>query len=131
MARILVIDDDDSLLQVLSLMLKRAGHEPILKNTARDGFESALKDHPDLLLVDVMMPEVNGFQLIQQLRKRDQTRGIPMIVLTALSGREHEEDAQDYGADGFISKPVSLEVLKEEMDKLLEKGPRNEAAASP
>jgi CheY-like chemotaxis protein len=125
MARVLVIDDDDSLLQVMGLMVKRAGHEVTTRNNVRAGIETAFTEQPDLIIVDVMMPELNGYQVCHILRTNARTKHIPLMVLTALHGHDFEADAMASGADAYVTKPVTIEILREEMTKLLESGPIN------
>jgi DNA-binding response OmpR family regulator len=125
MARILIIDDDDSLLTVMSLMLKRAGHQVILRDTVRSGIETAFHEPIDLAIIDVMMPEMNGYQVCSVLRKDPRSSQIPLLILTALSGLEEKEHAEDAGADAFVTKPVTLDALRTSVEELLQTGPRN------
>jgi len=126
MAHILVIDDDDSLLDMIRLMLRRAGHESTLIDNVRDGIQHAFTNQPDLIILDVMMPELNGYQVCRVLRKDARTAGIPIMILTALHEREQKENAEDSGADAFISKPVTMDILQKEIATLLESGPRKQ-----
>ena len=125
MARILVIDDDASLLQMMSLMLKRAGHDPILATNGQEGINIARGDQPALAIVDVMMPELNGYEVCRILREDPETEHIPLLVLTALSQPEQREMAAEAGADDFVTKPVTRDDLVTHVDDLLETGPRN------
>src|SRR5688572_5215866 len=125
MARILVIDDDDSLLEVMRMMLKRMGHEVIPRNNVRAGIETAFAEQPELAIIDVMMPELNGYQVCHVLRTNQKTKHIPLMVLTALHGNDYEQDALASGADAYVTKPVTIEILREEVAKLLESGPIN------
>lgn len=125
MANILVIDDDTSLLQMMSIMLKRAGHSPVLANNGKEGIKIAESQHPDMVIVDVMMPEVSGYEVCSTLRKNPTTANIPLLMLTALSQSEHRGKAEDSGADGFVTKPVTRDDLVKHVDELLKTGPRN------
>jgi DNA-binding response OmpR family regulator len=125
MARVLVIDDDDSLLQMMGMMIKRAGYEVITRNTARTGIETGFAEQPDLIIVDVMMPELNGFQACRVFRTNPRTKHIPLMVLTALHGHDYEADAMASGADVYLTKPITMEILREEVEKLLTSGPIN------
>lgn len=125
MARILVIDDDASLLQMMSLMLKRAGHQPILANDGREGLEVARDQHPDLAVVDVMMPDLSGYEVCRILREDPDTADIPLLVLTALSQHEQRDMAEEAGADEFVTKPITRDDLVNRVEELLETGPRN------
>lgn len=125
MARILVIDDDASLLQMMSLMLKRAGHTPLLASDGLEGIEVARKAQPDMAIVDVMMPDMSGYEVCRILRQDPQTMSIPLLILTALSQPEQREWAEDAGADDFVTKPVTRDDLVKHVDALLATGPRN------
>ncbi len=125
MARILVIDDDASLLQMMSLMLKRAGHTPLLASDGLEGIEVARKAQPDMAIVDVMMPDMSGYEVCRILRQDPQTMSIPLLILTALSQPEQREWAEDAGADDFVTKPVTRDDLVKHVDALLASGPRN------
>jgi CheY-like chemotaxis protein len=128
MARILVIDDDESLLQMMSLMLKRAGHQAILASNGNEGIEIARRELPDAALVDVMMPELSGYEVCRILREDPRTQDIPLLILTALSQREHRSQAEDAGADDFVTKPVTRDDLVTHVEELLRTGARNTPA---
>jgi CheY-like chemotaxis protein len=125
MANILVIDDDASLLQMMSLMLKRAGHNPILANDGQEGIGAASREQPDMAIVDVMMPDLSGYEVCRILRNDQRTRNIPLMVLTALSQPEQRDMAMEAGADDFITKPVTRDDLTKHVDELLASGARN------
>jgi CheY-like chemotaxis protein len=125
MARILVIDDDESLLQMMSLMLRRAGHQTILVSNGHEGIEIARREQPDAAIVDVMMPQLSGYEVCRILREDPRTQDIPLLILTALSQREHREQAQDSGADDYVTKPVTRDDLVAHVEELLRTGARN------
>lgn len=125
MARILIVDDDASLLQMMSLMLRRAGHTPILANDGYEGIEIARVQRPDLVVVDIMMPDLNGHEVCQILRDDPATAHIPLLVLTALSPHGQREMAAAAGADDFVTKPVTRDDLVSRVESLLRTGPRN------
>ena len=109
---------------MIRLMLRRAGHQSTLVDNVRDGIQHVIQDQPDLVIVDVLMPELNGFQVCRVLRKDPRTQHIPLMILTALNEREQRENAEDSGADAFVPKPVTLDILTEEIDVLLNSRPR-------
>lgn len=126
MARILVIDDDASLLQMMSLMLKRAGHDPLMAHDGQEGIEIARREQPDLAIVDIMMPDLSGYDVCTILRQDPLTSSIPLLVLTALTQPEHKDVAAESGADDFVTKPVTRDDLVGRVDELLVSGPRNQ-----
>lgn len=131
MARILVIDDDASLLQMMSLMLTRAGHESIPANNGKEGIEIARAQQPDLAIVDIMMPGLNGYEVCRIMREDPQLMDIPLLVLTALAQPEQRDHAEESGADDFVTKPITRDDLVSRVDDLLRTGPRNFPAPPP
>jgi CheY-like chemotaxis protein len=125
MTRILIIDDDESLLQMVSIMLKRAGYTPILATDGYKGIEIAQRDKPDMAIVDVMMPNISGYEVCRILREDSATMEIPLLILTALSQPEQRDFAEDAGADDFVTKPVTRDDLLKHVEELLYTGARN------
>jgi CheY-like chemotaxis protein len=125
MANILVVDDDESLLQMMSLMLKRGGHTPILARDGQEGINIARRQQPDLAIIDVMMPDINGYDVCRALRSDPATANIPLLVLTALSQPEQRDLARESGADDFITKPVTRDDLTKHVSALLTTSLRN------
>jgi CheY-like chemotaxis protein/MinD-like ATPase involved in chromosome partitioning or flagellar assembly len=125
MANILVIDDDTSLLQMIGIMLKRAGHTAVLADSGQEGITIAQRDLPEMVIVDVMMPGITGYDVCKTLRKEAATRNIPLLMLTALSQAEHRGRAEDAGADGFVTKPATRDDLIKHVEELIKTGARN------
>lgn len=119
MAKIFVIDDDQQLLHMVGLMLERGGHSITLINKPEEGLEKLKADKPDLLVVDVMMPNMSGHDLTRQIRAAKELENIPILVLTARSQDIDRDTALRSGADGYLSKPVTSQELIEQVDKLL------------
>jgi DNA-binding response OmpR family regulator len=116
---VLVADDDDDVLELVAFRLERAGYEVI---TARDGEEAlraARENTPALAVLDVMMPKMTGYDVTRALRKDEQTRQMPVILLTA---RVQEADVNrgfDAGADDYIRKPFSPQELRARIEAVL------------
>jgi len=116
---VLVADDDDDILELVAFRLERAGYEVI---TARDGSQALAKaqEHrPDLAVLDVMMPGLNGYEVTRQLRAEEATRAIPVILLTA---RVQEADVSrgfEAGADDYLRKPFSPQELRSRVQAIL------------
>jgi pilus assembly protein CpaE len=121
MARILVIDDDLDLLQMMRLILQRAGHEAILTGDGADGLTKAAQVHPDMAIVDVMMPGMNGYQVVRKLREDPATSDITILVLTARAQPVDRDAALAAHADGYMAKPVSPAELLQNIGDLLSK----------
>jgi len=124
MANILIIDDDQSLLQMMSLILERMGHNPILASKAMEGIKMAQDLLPDMAIIDLMMPDVSGFEVSRILRENPQTKDIPLLILTAVTQEESRELARQSGADDFLTKPVTKESLADHIEDLMKTGAR-------
>ncbi len=120
MARILVIDDNADLLQMIRMLLEeRGGHEVILSADGEDGLAKARANPPDLAIVDVMMPGMNGYEVCRQLRQNPATAQMPIIILTARGQPVDRETALAAGADEYIPKPITMAELLERVNRLL------------
>ena len=107
--RVLVVDDEANIVDILRFNLQREGYEVLAAYDGKDGLEKARTQSPDLILLDVMLPEMDGFQVCEELRKTD--RLTPIIMLTA---REEERDrvmGLELGADDYVVKPFSVREL--------------------
>lgn len=109
--RILVVDDDPDILQFVRLNLELDGFEVELAGGGREALEKAAASPPDLMLLDVMMPEIDGLTVLRRMRSDPPTANIPVIVLTARSLAEDRVKGLDLGADDYITKPFDLEEL--------------------
>jgi CheY-like chemotaxis protein len=110
-ARILIVDDDDNNRQLLQIMLVPEGY---LLSTAASGEEALStvgEEPPDLILLDVIMPGMDGYQVATELKGDVATRHIPVIMLTAMDDRDARKRGQSVGAAGFLSKPVDRAEL--------------------
>ncbi len=120
MARILVVDDNADLLQMIRMLLEeRGGHEVILSAEGEDGLAKARANPPDLAIIDVMMPGMNGYEVCRRLRQNPATAQIPIIILTARGQPVDRETALAAGADEYIAKPVTMAELLERVSRLL------------
>ncbi len=124
MARILVIDDDADFLQMIRILLEQSGHQAVLSPDGVDGLAKASSTSPDLAIVDVMMPEVNGYEICRRLRGDPATASIPILILTARGQPVDRQAALDAGADDYMAKPVTVTGLRECINKLLAKPKR-------
>jgi DNA-binding response OmpR family regulator len=107
--RILVIEDDLSILTGLSMNLKFEGYEVLQAQDGRTGLQRALDERPDLLILDVMLPQMNGYEVIRELRQRG--RDIPVVMLSARGMEQDKILGLDLGADDYVVKPFSVREL--------------------
>ncbi|HHP7239829.1 response regulator transcription factor [Longibacter sp.] len=125
---ILVVDDEEDLLDLLEYNLEQEGYNTIL---ARDGVEAldvAREEAPDLIILDIMMPRMDGIEACRRLRKDAHLRTIPIMMLTARSEEEDQVAGLDVGADIYLSKPVSVSVILSQTKALLRSARRYEVA---
>jgi DNA-binding response OmpR family regulator len=107
--RILVVDDDQPILLLMKSILKEFGFEPIVASTGSDALRQAAADAPELILLDMTMPEMSGAEFIQKLRSEPAMAGIPVLILSGHPVTESE--LERIGADGAIQKPFDLNAL--------------------
>jgi two-component system phosphate regulon response regulator PhoB len=112
---VLVVDDARDVRNLVAAHLKRAGHTVLLAEDASQALEIAMAEKPDLAIVDIMMPGMNGYELTQALRDMPVTQEMPIIVLTARAGGADRDHALRVGADSFIQKPFELQRLTNEI----------------
>lgn len=111
MATILVIEDEAPIRENLRRFLQLEGHQAIEAADGRAGLELALSRHPDLILCDVMMPELDGFSLLRRLREDPAARSIPFVFLTASAEKDDHRLGLELGADEYVTKPFNLPEL--------------------
>ncbi len=121
MAKILMIDDDEQLLRMVSIILARGGHTTVLESDPRKGMALIRAEQPDLLILDVMMPGLNGHELCRTIRNSEDVSELPIVMLTARAQPVDRTAALESGADIYISKPVALQDLLAQVDDLLRK----------
>jgi two-component system KDP operon response regulator KdpE len=114
--KILVIDDDIGMTELLTLLLAPASPEILTANSGVLGLELAHKHAPDLIILDLMMPEMNGWALCRHIREFSDT---PILILTAMDSPGAIAQALDFGADDYLIKPVSSGTLIAHLNKLL------------
>lgn len=111
MAKILVVDDEQLTVEMLSTFLRLIGHEAIGAFSARQTWDKLAYEEPDLVLLDIMLPDDNGLDICRKLRLNDATRTVPIIMISAHFPPMTAE-ATDAGATGYLMKPIKLDVLK-------------------
>lgn len=117
-ARILIIEDDRALAEVLTYNLKQAGHEVLVAHDGQNGLTQAQLKLPDIVLLDVMLPVLDGLDVCRRLRADPATRGMLIMMLTARAEETDELVGFTLGADDYVAKPFSVKVLLERIKAL-------------
>jgi putative two-component system response regulator len=109
--RVLLAEDNADLRTFIRTMLTKAGHDVLVAADGAEAWEMAEKDPPDLIVSDIMMPRVDGYELLRRVKSTPRTRSIPMILITAKPGLEAKLKGYEFGADAYLSKPVNIREL--------------------
>jgi two-component system phosphate regulon response regulator PhoB len=123
-AHILVVDDEEDILELIGYNLTRVGFEVTCVDSGEKALATAGSSRPSLIVLDLMMPRVDGFEVCRRLRERDDTRHVPIIILTA---RDEDEDivrGLEHGADDYVTKPFSPKVLIARIEAVLRRAGR-------
>ena len=118
-AKILIVDDEAAIRQMISLALTNAGYECLEADSAASAQALILRDRPDLILLDWMMPQISGVEYARRLRQEKLTRAIPIIMLTARTEEEDKVRGLESGSDDYITKPFSTRELLARIKALL------------
>ena len=119
MTRILIVEDNADNYELVRFLLEQAGHDTCWARNGRDGIEMAKEEKPDLILMDLSLPEIDGWTATERIRSDPQTRHIPIAALTAHSMPEDHKRALDAGCDGYLSKPMDIKVFRETVANLI------------
>ena len=120
MAKIFVIDDDPELLMMVGMILRRAGHETVLASDSVEGSDRVIAETPDLLILDLMMPHMSGFEVCRKIRASG-TSAIPIMILTARIQEADREAAFEAGASDYMTKPITSRQLTSRVQRLLDR----------
>lgn len=116
--RALVCDDLASDRLIITQILRKMGLEVIEAKNGQEGIEMAKANNPDIIFMDIIMPDVNGFQVVRQITKAPETSHIPVIMLSTKDRAPDIMNSKANGAKGHICKPAKMELIKEELKKI-------------
>ncbi|HUQ63677.1 MAG TPA: response regulator [Acidimicrobiales bacterium] len=119
MVKVLVVDDDPVILELLRLNFEMEGFEVVSACDGRAGFERAVQEAPDVVVSDIMMPNVDGLEMLQQLRADPETAQLPILLLSAKAQQTEIQKGLDMGADDYVTKPFDPLELLDRVNALL------------
>ena len=108
---ILVVEDNERNLKLLRDVLEYAGYDVRVARTAEDGINLAVSDPPDLVLMDLQLPGIDGIEALRRLRESPRTADIPVVAVTAQAMKQDRERAMEAGFDGYVEKPISVRAF--------------------
>ncbi|HOW59554.1 MAG TPA: response regulator [Candidatus Omnitrophota bacterium] len=117
--KILLVDDEADIRQIVSARLSAIGCEVITAMDGQEGLESARKDSPDLILLDLMLPKLDGYKVCRMLKFDKAYEHIPIVIFSAKGSEADRKLAVEVGADGYLTKPFDLKAFIETIQKLL------------
>lgn len=120
--KILVVEDEESLLKLESILLTSKGYEVQGVTTGQAALDAIAEEKPDLVLLDIMLPEMDGFEVCRRIKENPQTNDLPVVMLTAKKSREDMARGQQVGADWYITKPFKSVNVIETIQRFLNKG---------
>ena len=118
--KILVVDDEPFIVQMVTSRLKSSGYELLSAADGDEALKKARSEQPDLIILDLMLPKIDGFQVCATLKQDERYKHIPIVLLTAKGGEESRQiGIEECGADDYVTKPFDAQALLEKIKKLL------------
>ena len=122
MRRVWIVDDDQEMARAMGMMLELLGYQTSSFLNARSAAQTLLTgERPDLMLLDINMPEVNGLDLLEFLRRRPEWKSLPIVMLSSEAADVTVDEAMELGADGYVMKPTTLEELEKAIETAFQK----------
>ena len=118
MKRVLLVEDEPNIVVSLTFLLERAGFDVSAQANGQEALDTVLADPPDVMVLDVMLPGLDGFEILRRLRADPAGKSLPILMLTAKGQREDRENALAFGADLFITKPFANAEVIAAVEKL-------------
>ena len=117
--KILVVEDNEALRDILARILERMGYVPVLASHGKEGLEKAIAEKPNLIIMDMIMPVMDGWETARAVRANPNTKNIPILATTALSRPSELKSCLNAGCNGYIVKPFSVRNLRRKIGELL------------
>ena len=120
-ANILVVEDNMDNYELVRIMLEYGGYKTFLAVNGRDGVDAARKQQPDLIVMDMMMPEMDGWHAVQKIKSDKATKHIPVIALTVRTLPAERQRALEAGIDAYLTKPINMPLFMDTIESMLAK----------
>ena len=121
MAKLLLVDDEKQLVEMVQMRLEANGYEVVTAGDGQEGLEKAKTEKPDLIMLDVMMPKMDGYKVCGLLKNDARYKNIPIIIFSARAQQEDADVGKEAGADAYVTKPFEPPVLLAKIKELLKK----------
>ena len=118
-AKVLYIEDNLDNMILVKRVLEIEGYEVIAAQTGTEGLTRAIEDRPDIIITDINLPDIDGYEITNSLKKDNKTAHIPVVAMTANVMKKDREHVFDAGCDGYISKPIDVDELPEQIENFL------------
>ena len=118
--KILIVDDETDIVSTVQYRLKSCDYDVIVDNNGQEGLEKAMQEKPDIILLDINMPVMNGLEMLERLRNYPELKNTPVIMVTAYSDSDDINKAADFGISNYVTKPFNFAELTEEISKALQ-----------
>jgi two-component system alkaline phosphatase synthesis response regulator PhoP len=118
--RVLVVDDEPNIAKIVKKQLEVSGYEVIVAVDGEEALTKIRQEHPDVMLLDVMLPKRNGYEVLGIIKQDEQLKRIPVMMLTARAQQQDQQASLEHGADAYLAKPFQLEELVEQVRALLD-----------
>ena len=126
--KILIVEDSLDLRTILQTVVESLGYSSLLASNGREAVDMAAAELPDLIMMDMVMPEMDGFQATRLIRQNPKTSSIPILAVTALGTHKHRDDCLQSGCDDYIAKPFKFAQLIPRIEKLLKSSEKQQTA---
>jgi CheY-like chemotaxis protein len=119
MKRVLVVEDNENNMKLICLVLEKHGYEPIKAFSGEEGVEKAIAERPDLILMDIQLPDINGMEAVKRIRMVDDMQEVPIIAITSYAMAGDREKILNVGCDGYFEKPIDPLTIVEKIEKIV------------
>ena len=119
MKRVLVVEDNENNMKLICLVLKKHGYEPIQAFTGEEGVDKAIEERPDIILMDIQLPDISGLEAVERIRMVDDMQEILIIAITSYAMSGDRERMLDVGFEGYFEKPIDPLTIVEDIEKIV------------